>query len=365
MNILKLIFCVGIIWCLLACSSSNDNTSLKAAYLVPQLQSEQVLGFELFSAEGYSKLALKDGRWWVAEPIDFIADASVVEAFLKSLTDAKIGKKLHVAPSDYHLLGVDKAGGIRADIQLTNGESVTLVFGNLDMPRDSSDSAMLGVAAVARRFIRVIDDTDDVYLAPISLIDLSSYPSLWTNTAFMRSPSFKRLQLRSNEAEPLDVYRSHRFGPLFKVNETGKEKEFDPNRFSCFESFLKSGHCLQVSKADEKIERYHQNKELTVTIEDFTGLVFRYRFARPVDPSAIEVERQALQADFLNDGIAQKKVPFTVELIGMNNAVDLNYFEQQLKQQNIELATLYADRVAFIDIEHYLCLVGNTAELGL
>lgn len=365
MSKLKIILAIGLVWCLSACSPSSDGASLQTAYLVPQLQEERVLGFELASPEGYSKLTLIDGKWWVDEPINFAADSSVIETFLKSLVDAKVGKKLHVAASDYHILGVDKDGGIRVNLQLANGKLLTLIFGNLDMPRDSSDSAMLGVAAIARRFVRVIGDTDDVYLAPISLIDLSSYPSLWTDTAFMRLASFKRLQIQSRDSQSLNVYRPHRFGPLYKVHETGTEEAFDPNSFTCFESFLKSGRCLQVTKADKNIEGFQQSYQLIVTIEDFMGLSYRYRFAEPVDPTAVEVDRQALQADFLNDGIAQKKVPFTVELVGADNTVELNHFEQQLKQKNIDLAAQYAGRVAFLDIEHYLCLVGTVTEQSL
>lgn len=248
---------------------------------------------------------------------------------------------------------MDDSSGLKVKINYDKNKSIKLVFGRIDIPRNSDQNTIAGVAMIARRYIRIIDKTDSVYLASISLIDLSSSPSLWANDNFIRIPSFKRVIIKDNDKEIYDISRDYMYGPLLYNN---KNEKLAANTFSCFEDFLKGGQFMGLAQHNEALSPGDTHHRYHLYIYDFLGLEYAFQFGIPILPTDSERSRQAMQVNFIHDGLANKKVPFTMHLKIKNEKPKLDSTARTLREYNIEVSKKITNRLIYLNHENYVCL---------
>lgn len=324
-------------------------------YLLPDLRDKTVHGIELSSVEGATTLARRDGIWWVESPVDYLAEQNAIESFLRTLTDAEIGKRIKVSKSDYGKLSVGDDDGVRARILYGDDKEVSLIIGLLSFPDDTSSSGLLGAGYSARRYIRVLGKNEAVYLVPISLVDLSATPTIWTNTSLIRIASFKRLIIKSGEGVAQEYRRNTMFGPLYRVGSNGIEQEVEPGLFKCLEELLTVGECFAVGDADSVFKERESLPDVSLVLEDFLGAIYTLRFGETKKPTEQEQARAELAMGFLSRGIASEAVAFT-----LNESIvpsELNPIESARLHQNKGISKRLTGRVAYLDLRSVRCLI--------
>lgn len=354
-NLILLIVCIGLI----GCQQDKNKTINNHAYLLPQLKKQILTSMQLSSPEGSSSLIIKNNQWWLDKPVNFPADEKIINAFLQNLIDAEIGKKINIPDSEYKRLAVDQATGTSVKLNFMNNKSITLIFGDLDHSQKSGGS-MIGTAFTARRYVRVISEVDNVYLVPISLVDLTASATLWANTEFIRISSFKSMAIHTTD-KTYYLARKEMFGPLERWSNDKQRKPINADAVECFEAFLREGRCAQIGKI---ISHAHEKTRpiLSITLEDFLGSTYTFAFGKPEHPQPIEVEREALQANFLNKGIAPVRVPFLLSMSVKKQP--LNTFEEALFLKNQQLAERFKQRIAFITWQQFSCLQKYVEQQG-
>lgn len=322
----------------------ESNTTIQ--YLLPRLRHEPVNFIELRSHEGTTVLTKRDGVWWVDKPVDYFADQSTIENFLRNLTDVEIGKKIKVSPTDLHELGLDEGGsGISVRMRFGENEETTLIFGKLDYPKDNRSAVAMGLGFTARRYIKISGEKGGIYFVPVSMVDLSAASKIWTDTTLFRIPSFRRLSVKLGEVIVGEYYREYMFGPLLSRDKGGNVVVVNPNLVADFEFFLKRGWGLGVGLAGAKLKTSEALSQRSLIIEDFVGISYTFHVGLPVDPSDQEAERANLQAGFLSSGDAPVLVPLLIEV----SAVDLplNRFDQSLKESNLAIMKRLSGHIVY------------------
>ncbi|CAA6679642.1 Unannotated [Lentimonas sp. CC4] len=347
--LLQLIVALGLL-VVLGCRPSTE-LEPTIDYLLPCLQTQSVDSIELSSAEGRTLLVRKDAGWWVDDPVDYPAATTSIQMLVRNLTDVEIGKRMKVAFSDLGKLGLESdSGSVTVTLGFESSESVTLIFGDLSYPKDMRAGHVVGMGFLARRYVRVIrSSSDEVFLVPISLVDLTSASGFWTDHSFCRIPSFKRMDFINADSVTHTFYREQMFGSLFHHVDAGEAQRIAPNQFAAFEAFLKQGRCRQVGISNPSDSLLATTEGVSVLVEDFSGNSYRFRFGRPVAPSETEIRREALQAGFFSDGMASSLVPFTVDVSSV--AMEMNYLEQQLNAQNLARVNRLKGRIAYVALE--------------
>ena len=333
------------------------------AYLLPDLQSAKVTSIELSSAEGETRIAMRDESWWLEAPVDYPAAQKSVGVLLNVLRYAEIGKPLDIGHDDLSQLNLNSETGVTIKLRFDGGtgdqeKEVTLILGELNFPKDTSMGKVTGLGYVGRRYVRVLrDSTDSVYLVPVSLVDLSTKPGFWTDTTFCRVPSFQRLRIFAGLQVTQEISRDRMFGALNANDQNGKSKRVDPSSFIDFETLLKKGQCWRVGMAGSAAT---VATDRTVVVDDFLGVSYKFRFGEPIEPTEAEVDREALQAGFFNDGAAPILIPFTVE--ASTTEADTDFFGKTIREKNLSIVAQLKNRVAFLrlqDCESLLQMIGG------
>ncbi len=352
-NVFKYIILLAGISYLTGCGTRDNDVNLTNSYLLPELKHKTIHAIELASDQGKTVIYKNNDEWRIKEPVDFPANFSVINNFLRTLVDVEIGKEVKVIERDLPLLDVHDEGGISATIHFGSQQVIKLIFGNLSTPKNTGDGLMMGVGEIARRYIRVIiGDEDKVYLVPVSLVDLSSDSALWTDKKFLRIPSFKRLAFLKNDKVVKEFRRERIFGSLIQFPQADT---ISSKTLSCFENFLKSGISLGVENTNFAMEQTYPSAYSSLVIEDFLGSAYTFRFGTPILPDEKTIERKKQQASFMNNGRAEATVPFLVD--AQFGEFDGNAVEKQLRDSNRKIVERYSNRSAHLSFNQFACIV--------
>lgn len=335
-----------------SCDNKSAGITHKPDFLLPQLQNQPVHAIELSSDEGKTTVFKKGDEWIVNEPFNFPANFNVINNFLRTILDSEIGKPVKVSHNDLSKLNVHDEGGISAVIRFGDQQSVKLIFGNLSTPKNTGDALMMGVGEIARRYIRVIGDEDNVYLVPLPLVDLSSKPSLWTEKTFVRIPSFKRMIFAKNDKVIHEFRRENLFSSLINVSDV---KSINSTTVNCFEDFLKSGQILGIGDEEFPMTQTYPSAYSSLLVEDFLGTQYTFHFGTPRLPDAKTIERERNQASFMDDGHAESIVPFTVNAVF--NEFKGNPAQEFLRQSNKKITDRYSEKFLHLSFTQLACIV--------
>lgn len=343
---------------LIGCDQPTTLKEHKNAYLLPQLQHSQIQSIEIKSELDKTKIVKKLDTWWLDKPIDYLAQPTTVESLLQNLIDATPGKPINITPSEYALLNLTlDTGAILITLNLANNSSIKLYFGKLDFPKNSEAGELFGLGYTARRYIRVVTDTSDtVHLTRISIVDLTASAEFWTDNHFIRIPSFKKATLLTDNKREHVFYRSFPFGQLSYYSSDKPHTKLDSTAFLCFETFLKTGRCAKVGTHNQGKKSLKNSSLIThILIEDFLGTKYKFDLGKEIKPSQADIDRAALQAGLLSNGMAPSLVPFKFKSWGEKRS-SLAPTETLLYQQNLKLAHTLNERTLFMEKRNVACL---------
>lgn len=243
---------------------------------------------------------------------------------------------------------------------MSDGEKIEIVLGSLDFPQDMSAAPITGAAALARRFVRVVGSTDQIYLVPTSIADLSTASAYWTERRICRIPSFRRLIIRSDGKVAREYFRERPFGAL-QVRSSGQAKRVNDSVVKDFEFFLAYGLCEGVAADSQGISEHSQNRAGKVVVEDFLGLSYSFILGHPLAAGIEETERAELRAGILSNGVASRRVPMMLTVSSVADAGG-DRIARSLRDENIEIGERLYGRVFYANYEFCAAIIRELEE---
>lgn len=167
--------------------------------LLADFPAEKTAGIEITGAEQSVTLALKDGKWTVAQRDGFPANSRNINDLLRTLDELKIAQGIEAGPSFAPRFGMDEKAsksedrGITAIFKDASGTELAKVsFGkNLDAAASASP---FGGGATGR-FVRNHADESGFYAVSEVFGTLSEDPKSWLSDEFIKVEKIKGISL--------------------------------------------------------------------------------------------------------------------------------------------------------------------------
>ncbi len=167
--------------------------------LLADFPADKVATIEITGAKQSATLALKDGKWSVAQRDSFPANKRNINDLLRSLAELKVSQAIEAGPSFAPRFGMDESStaaetrGITAVFKDSSGKELAKVsFGkNLDAAAESSP---IGGGA-SGRFIRNHADESGFYAVSELLGTLSEDPKSWLSEDFIKVDKIESISI--------------------------------------------------------------------------------------------------------------------------------------------------------------------------
>lgn len=183
-------------------SSGSDKDATKRApgqTLLAEFPPDKVSTIEITGAQQSATLAMKDGKWTVAQRDGFPANSSIINDLLRTLAELKIAQGIEAGPSFAPRFGIDEnsseaeSRGITAVFKDATGKELAKVsFGkNLDAAASASP---FGGGATGR-FVRNHADESGFYAVSEIFATLSDDPKNWLSDEFIKVEKIKGVSL--------------------------------------------------------------------------------------------------------------------------------------------------------------------------
>lgn len=245
--------------------------------------------------------------WYVDAPADYPAYQSQVHWLLTDLEEAQRGQKVKVLQADYSRLmlsdpSLDSAAADASTVKVelsssSSGYKNTFILGKFDFPDDQQVVSVIGERATARRYFRLMNEHDAVFLSPSSLMRAVPMTRRWVHKGIVPIKAFKRISGHSKQGGDWAVYRDSRFG---KLSGEGALKQYkrDADFLKNLSLFFENGYISDVVPRSAETELMQTDHQRTFSVEDFDGTIHDFEIGQQTSiPQAHD------PAKLLTDGV--------------------------------------------------------------
>lgn len=280
--------------------------------LLPDFKEDQVAKIEITGVKDSTSLALKDGKWTVANRDGYPAKSMEVNEFLDSLKEVKVVQGIDAEASFYPRFGMDPASDKDAerglDVVMSNAagsEVGRFTFGKNLQAEDNTDpmSMMMGGGGSTGRYVRNHADSTGVYSTKEVFPTLNADPKSWLDPKFVQLEKIKDISVSAPAKPEETVWKLTRADEGAEFTLEGAKEGETPNAevTTPLKTLFSYARFEDVASADTLAKEGHAADKRTVKIDTVEG--FHYTLGltppNPAKPEAKEGEAAAPPEDII------------------------------------------------------------------
>lgn len=262
--------------------------------LFPDLDITKIDRIVISNKPGTVAISRRGLIWYVDAPIDYPAFQSKVHWFLTDLEEAQRGQKVDALQADFSRLmlsdpSLDSEMADASTVKVTLSSSSTgyrsaFILGKFDFPDDQQAVAVVGERATARRYFRLMNEENAVFLSPSSLMRAVPMARRWIHKGIVPIKAFKRISGHSEQGGEWALYRDSRFGKL--IGEGALEQyKLDTDFLKNLSLFFEGGYISDLVPRGSETALLHTDHKRTFRVEDFNGTIHEFEIGKETNLS--------------------------------------------------------------------------------
>ena len=280
--------------------------------LFDSFPASDVATIEIDGAEKETTIEKKGGHWAVAQRDDYPADNTMVNDFLRKLSELKITQGIEAGASFAPRFGMDESAtkpedhGITGTFKDASGKEIARVTIGKEIGGEESGGPVTG------RFIRNHADESGFYASSEMFPSIGDDPQTWLSDEFIKVEKIKSIAVtepgKSDIAWKLERATEEE---EFKLDGAAPGETVDPAVGTPLKSLFAFSRFEDVVPADEVASKEQSDQKRSLTIQTMEGLTYNVTFA-PAKPEPVPASQ-----DPANPAPApEEHYLFTVEVSG-------------------------------------------------
>lgn len=337
-----------------ACSPRDASVSSveKPVTLFDGLSINAIDRMVISDRKGRVVLCKKGAEWTVGESVIFPVHMPMLIQFLVQLEQARLGQRMSVSEKDYAYLSLldpladnlpEEVNPIKVELFSGSANQTNrFILGAFDIPDDEKSVMFTGEKGSARRFVRLMNGRDAVYLSSDPLYYAVPSSNMWIIRKFFPTNGVKEIKGTSGGNEKWSIRRKSAFGKL-ELSGLPEGYTLTPAQVAVFNNLFGSGSFAGIVPQGREAEFMQEEKRRELEVVSFDGRIHKAEIGRLIEPVDYRDPAEKLQEGIISFApveTGEKKEAYVVRIRAAAPTVN---------EADLALIKLFEDRAIIIE----------------